>query len=74
MKIDPNAPAFPLDYCPEGMTWNQVRGLTIRAEIAARVLAGMVDMTGDAMHASTYAEASVKLADALIAELNREAV
>jgi hypothetical protein len=69
MKIDPNAPAYPASNA-------QCHGLTIRADIAARVLAGIVAGQNGSLDGSMSVDAkiAVKYADALIAELNREAV
>jgi len=67
MKIDPNAPAFPASNA-------QCCGLTIRAEIAARVMAGLVVRVDITCPDETLALWSVSAADALIAALNKEAV
>lgn len=81
MNTDPNEPAYPsqnLDRVGnpcEGLNY----GMTIRAEIASRIMAGLcagqmvydiaINLTsgGDAI----VAKSSVSLADALIAELNK---
>lgn len=94
MKIDANAPAFPLPIaandggvgCAADLPgYHYYSGLTVRAEIASRCLAGMLSSL-DADTASSAQEVSeglgisaeaymageaVKLADALIAELNK---
>ncbi len=83
MKIDPNAPAYPMHD-------RDHYGLTIRAEIAARVMAGMfsntkltleyADVGGGVLEKTLHIagvsvhKAAIREADALIAELNREAV
>ena len=67
MKIDSNAPAFPSQ---NGVQYDP--GLTIRAEIASRVMAGLV-CNGNLMQPRVAtARESILYADALIAELNRE--
>lgn len=78
MKIDPNAPAcsemkyrYRLDGSVESCV--PVSGLTIRAEIAARVLAGFA-ASNSSGSCKEFANLAVSMADALIAELNREAV
>ncbi len=69
MKIDPNAPAKPsVEYNHDGTIYNQNFGLTIRAEIAARIMADNSLYCYDAERA---AEIAVHRADALIAELNK---
>lgn len=78
--INPDAPAFPsrsiasCDVDPDEV----FRGLTIRAEFArsalqgiASALHGLVDYHPDAVSVDRYAELAVRLADALIAELNK---
>lgn len=76
MKIYPNAPAFPSEggyrETPDG-PWIPHTGLTIRAEIAARVMAGLA---GAEPNRDFYylAQDAVGMADALIAALNKEAV
>ena len=86
MKIDPNAPAYPI-------VDNQVHaiGLTIRAEIASRAMAALIQKTVinvDGQRDAAYhggftaptqdgeeweaARDALAFADALIAELNRE--
>jgi len=82
--IDPNAPANPVSrrtkeklmdeqgYAREGVVQVLAGGLTIRAELAARAMHGM--LAGD-VHCTTnpsnIAKYAVKYADALIAELNK---
>lgn len=73
MKIDPNAPAFPNS---RQYSNGDIDGLTIRAEIASRVMAGfsanhMMSSQAADWGPENYAAASVKMADALIAELNK---
>lgn len=75
MKIDPNAPAYPtgeeLDRNLE-ISVRKVGGMTIRTQIAAMAMQGLLAQT---YWTSTQlvAEYAVDLADALIAELNKEA-
>lgn len=68
--LDPNAPAFPTENP------NAPRGLTVREEFAARMLAGLIannePMAKDATFES-YATAAVAWADALIEALNARA-
>lgn len=64
--IDPNHSAFPL---PEGARSDGRQGLTIRAELAARAMEGL--LAGDRVILSSTAEEAVNQADALIAALNR---
>ena len=71
MKIDPNAPAFPVTPTDRaGQCAPTECGLTIRAEIAARVLPLLVVSYSYEL----AADMAVRHADALIAALNREAV
>ena len=65
MKIDPNAPAYPM---PDRDHY----GLTIRAEIAARIMAGLYSDVAIAGTHKGLAENAVQAADALIAALNQE--
>jgi len=68
MNIDPNEPAYPsqnLDRVGnpcEGLNY----GMTIRAEIASRIMAGLCAISRD-----LSPESAVYWADALIAELNK---
>lgn len=77
MKIDPDAPACPrtiTEYNP-GTECREVTsegGLTIRAEIAARVLAGMASEIGPHINERQAVVTSVRITDALIAELNKD--
>lgn len=65
MNIDPNSPAFPTVSASVHLPHH---GMTIRAEIASRVMAALLGRTGyEFNHA---AEDAVIAADALIAELN----
>ena len=78
MKIDPNAPAHVPVETVERNNHGDYRiiftsGMTIRAEIASRLLAGIISspkLNTDDM--TVLAADSVAFADALIAELNRE--
>lgn len=84
MKIDANAPAFPMPIaatidnalvCAADVPgYHALSGLTIRAEIASRVLAGIKanSITGDHHQPQIAVREAVELADALIAQLNRE--
>jgi len=69
--IDKNEPAYPVIE-EESFRGNICVGLTIRAELAARAMHGM--LAGD-VHCTTnpsnIAKYAVKYADALIAELNK---
>lgn len=74
MKLDKNDAAYPtvtgIEYgCPiiEG-------GLTIRAELAARAMQGLLSSLGthDVIAPDEIASDAVNYADALLAELNRE--
>jgi hypothetical protein len=65
MKIDPNAPAYPYQLGSQS-------GLTIRAEIAARIMAGLYSYGAIAGTHKGLAENAVQAADALIAALNQE--
>lgn len=72
MNIEPNEPAYPsqnLDRVGnpcEGLNY----GMTIRAEIASRIMATLSSKDVSASR-ELLASASVKGADALIAELNK---
>lgn len=76
MKLDPNAPAHPFRESNEFVQYpdTQFPGLTIRAEIASRVLAGFVaNPASTEKWINNHAVASsVAMADALIAELNKD--
>lgn len=74
MKIDPNAPAYPVDLDSHS------HGLSIRAHFAAMAMQGMIDSITRMEEPGTsiiphrpieVAEISVVYADALIAELNK---
>jgi hypothetical protein len=70
METNPNYPAFP----SHGTMGEVVTpGLSIRAEIASRCLAGLLADPERNSPASSYAKDAVQLADALIAELNATA-
>lgn len=74
MKIDPNAPAFPVSDTvhANGQVQYGANGLTVRAHFAAMAMQGMLaDSTRNGVW-HEYAENSVKFADALIAALNKE--
>lgn len=85
MKIDPNAPAYPFPTTDQngasvtGGPWAAAPGMSIRAYIAAKIMAGMatrgVFTVGDKRIDSweKYAAQARVAADALIAELNKEA-
>ena len=97
MKIDPNAPAYPKAHvinAPNNTGWVYAdhaedgtpfaTGLTIRAELAARICAGLcadrgnlkdldAHVTKERRAPQVLAIYAVGIADALIAELNREA-
>jgi hypothetical protein len=68
MKIDPNEPAFPSysDQC------GPAHGMTIRTEIASRILAGFMASQIYRGSPEETACAAIECADALIAELNKE--
>lgn len=78
MIINPNDPAFPtIEHrydkvgCLQEITTS---GLTIRSEIAARAMQGILSAREDRSYKGSYdavAEAAVNIADALIAELNK---
>ncbi len=76
MKIDPNSPAFPAEGGNDsGLHANP--GLTTRAHFAAMAMQGVladpnVRFRGDEDYEEN-ASVCVKMADALIAELNKEA-
>lgn len=73
MKIDPNAPAFPVKGTVQGSPYS-TDGLTIRAEIASRLMAGLLANTQawEEMSSDSFVNGSVEFADRLIARLNRE--
>lgn len=68
--IDPNEPAYP----SHGTMGEVVHtGMTIRAEIASRIMAGIASRESTGERAMNYiVSEAVELADALIAELNKE--
>lgn len=76
MKLDPNAPAFLniLDAQQDGghTNFEGPRGLTIRAEIASRIMAGMVANPRFDSDIETISSDAVRCADALIEELNKD--
>lgn len=76
MKIDPNAPAFPVPMVPcdnaGGFTDVREGGLTVRAHFASLVMQGLMACPETAGKAMEFAAWSVEHADALIAELNKE--
>ncbi len=82
MKINPNAPAYPVDdvdFNQNGIVVSEHNGSTIRLKVAAMALQGML------AHSTRYkpregasnnwheaiSEEAVQLADSLIAELNK---
>lgn len=82
MKINTNAPAYPVDevnFNQNGIMVEEQNGITIRLQIAAMALQGML------AHSTRYkprkgasnnwheaiSEEAIQLADSLIAELNR---
>lgn len=82
MKLDPNAPAFPVecDYSngvPRGrqtdLRSGYETGLTVRQHIAAMAMQGAMSADTEATWPTEkLVQYAVKVADALIAELNRE--
>lgn len=64
-SIHPDACAFPTGESGDP-------GLTVRAYVATQVLSGLAQK-GDSQYEQEAARRAVRLADALIAELNREA-
>lgn len=75
MKIDPNSPAFPnRSYRDpaEDFVWPSP-GLTVRAHFAAMAMQGLMACAETAGKPEEFAKWSVDHADALIAELNKEA-
>lgn len=72
MKIDPNGPAFPALFQTSPAGDN---GLTIRAEIASRCLAGMLadgEQKWREGEWTYYINDAILFADTLIAKLNEE--
>lgn len=73
--IQPNEPAFP--FWPVAEFKQPDPGLTIRAELAARAMQGILanhiamDMPHNPSQQQYVAECAVQLADALISELNK---
>lgn len=83
MKIDPNEPAYPQPvaasvdggiYTTMDVNGGMLGGLTIRAEISSRIMASLVSCAEmRSMYTQEYiANDAVSLADALIAELNKD--
>lgn len=71
MKVQPYNPAFPQPIDKSGFIHQEDAGLTKREYIAAMVINGV--LRGLALvDTAVVAEYSVKIADALIKELNRE--
>jgi len=81
MNIDPNAPAYPVDGEKLRPDWC---GLTIRAEIASRIMAGLLANPCGPIQANgingwnfvncdpvDVSKLAISLADDLIAELNK---
>lgn len=81
MMIDPNAPAYPaktwkqfeLDGIPVIGDWREHLhpGLTIRAEIASRLMAGMMSDPERYGDIHEFAKWGIEGADALIKALNK---
>jgi hypothetical protein len=75
MNIDPNAPSRPTNGKPKhpNKEWAEASdGLTIRTELAARMMAGFAACSYiGAGTIEDYAEYAVRWADALIIELNK---
>lgn len=77
MKIDPNSPVTANIGCTTNGNHELSEvfsngGMTVRAEIASRALAGLLANTeNQTMTDSTLAEHAVSAADALISRLNR---
>jgi hypothetical protein len=69
MNIDPTAPAFPQFSMNE--EWEFLPGLTIRAELAARMMAGFAASSCLDGTIELHAQYAVRWADALIEELNK---
>lgn len=70
MKLDPNAPAFPVLSIDSWGKPHVSGGLTVRqefAKVAMQELSSLADLSYEKI-----AEMAVKQADALIAELNKE--
>lgn len=81
MKTNPNAPAFPFEeHNYNGELFVSHGGLSIRAEIASRMMASIIaNLNSNTAVGVPHPEsntniamASIALADALIAELNKE--
>lgn len=72
MKLEPHAPAYPFhDKFEDGSISGHSYGISIRAEIASRIMAGMYTVSENNFHHVEYAREAVKAADALIEELNK---
>jgi len=87
MKIDPNAPAFPspmINLNIEGSFIRNQAGLSIRAEIASTIMAGLLANPSGPLQANgmtgwnfvncdpvDVSRLSISLADDLISELNK---
>ncbi len=75
--IDPNKPAYPTTSSlmnsgfPDVIVKETTGGMTIRAEIASRIMAGMVSDGG--FFPDEAAANSIEFADALIKALNKPA-
>ena len=86
MKINPNEPAYPREGTPvfdaEGRPqnpygvygWSETpqAGLTIRAEFAKEMMKAIIISGNYGGRPQQYAERALEMADALIAELNKE--
>ena len=75
MKIDPNEPAFPAGYAP-GMTYRQWLVGIVAGGVASNT---MMTQTFEALHhmndasvCGCHARLAINIADAIIAELNKE--
>jgi len=83
MNIDPNSPAFasaglPIwrdgqpvaPWCGEGWTQEPQIGMTIRADIAKHLMAGLLANPARIANDDGFAQDAIDLADALIIKLN----
>ncbi len=85
MKVDPDAPAYPYAFNEEDVHGRFFFGLTIRTELAARAMQGImsnlqvtyalfqaIDSRDMETALREYMAMATATADALIAELNKE--